>query len=42
MKKAAFDSSVCAEEIDLIIRHLMRLRKIVLAGSGIKDAMEAA
>jgi ParB/RepB/Spo0J family partition protein len=42
MKKAAFNSSVCAEEIDLIIKHLMRLRKLVLAGSGIKEAIEAA
>ncbi len=42
VKKAAFHSAVSAEELDLIIRHLMRLRKLVLAGSGIKDAMEAA
>jgi ParB family chromosome partitioning protein len=42
VKKAAFHSSIRAEQLDLIIRHLMRLRKLVLAGSGIKDAMEAA
>jgi ParB/RepB/Spo0J family partition protein len=42
VKKAAFHSSVRAEQLDLVIRHLMRLRKLVLAGSGIKEAMEAA
>jgi ParB/RepB/Spo0J family partition protein len=42
VKKAAFHSSVRAEQLELIIRHLMRLRKLVLAGSGIKKAMEAA
>jgi ParB/RepB/Spo0J family partition protein len=42
VKKAAFHSAVSAEELDLIIRHLMRLRKIILSGTGIKDAMEAA
>lgn len=42
LKKAAFHSAVRAEQLDFIIRHLMRLRKLVLAGSGIKDAMEAA
>jgi ParB/RepB/Spo0J family partition protein len=42
LKKAAFHSAVRAEQLDLIIKHLMRLRKLVLAGSGIKDAMEAA
>jgi hypothetical protein len=42
LKKAAFHSSIRAEQLDLIIKHLMRLRKLVLAGSGIKDAMEAA
>jgi ParB/RepB/Spo0J family partition protein len=42
VRKAAFHSSVRAEQLDLVIRHLMRLRKLVLAGSGIKDAMEAA
>jgi hypothetical protein len=42
VKKAAFHSSVRAERLDLVIRHLMRLRKLVLAGSGIKEAIEAA
>ena len=42
MKKAAFHSDVRAEQLDLIIKHLMRLRKLVLAGSGLKDAMDAA
>jgi len=42
LKKAAFHSAIVADQLDLIIKHLMRLRKIVLAGSGIKDAMEAA
>jgi hypothetical protein len=42
IRKAAFHSSVSSEELDLVIKHLMRLRKIVLAGSGVKDAMEAA
>ncbi|MGD0659490.1 MAG: ParB/RepB/Spo0J family partition protein [Syntrophorhabdales bacterium] len=42
MKKAAFHSAVRAEQLDLVIKHLMRLRKLVLAGSGIKEAMEAA
>ena len=42
LKKAAFHSAIVADQLDLIIKHLMRLRKIVLAGSGIKDAVEAA
>jgi ParB/RepB/Spo0J family partition protein len=42
LKKAAFHSAIVADQLDLIIKHLMRLRKIVLAGSGIKDAIEAA
>jgi ParB/RepB/Spo0J family partition protein len=42
VKKAAFHSAIRAEQLDLVIRHLMRLRKLVLAGSGIKDAIEAA
>ncbi|HVN96853.1 MAG TPA: ParB/RepB/Spo0J family partition protein [Syntrophorhabdaceae bacterium] len=42
LKKAVFHSTVTPERLDLIIRHLMRLRKVIHAGSGIKSAAHAA
>lgn len=42
LKKAAFHSTVTPERLDLIIRHLMKLRKLIHAGSGIKSAAHAA
>lgn len=41
LKKAAYHSSITPERLDLIIGHLMRVRKQVLAGKGIKDAAVA-
>jgi ParB family transcriptional regulator, chromosome partitioning protein len=41
-KKAVFHSSVSPERVDLIIQHLMKLRKIILTGAGIKSAAEEA
>ena len=42
LKKAAFHSDISPERIDLIIRHLMKVRKAILSGSGIKEAIEQA
>jgi ParB family chromosome partitioning protein len=42
LKKAAFHSAVTPERLDLIIQHLMKIRKLVLAGTGVKTAIEAA
>lgn len=40
LKKAAFHSAdVTPERIDLIIQHLMKIRKIVLAGASVRDAI---
>jgi hypothetical protein len=39
-KKAVFHSPVSAERIDLVIQNLMKLRKAVLEGAGVKTAME--
>jgi len=41
-KKASFHSQVSPERLDLIIQHLMKLRKLVLAGTGLKNAIEDA
>jgi ParB family chromosome partitioning protein len=41
-KKASFHSQVSPERLDLIIQHLMKLRKLVLTGTGVKDAIEEA
>jgi ParB family chromosome partitioning protein len=41
-RKAVFHSQLSAERIDLVIQNLMRLRKAVLEGAGVKDAGEAA
>ncbi len=41
-KKASFHSQVSPERLDLIIQHLMKMRKLIHAGAGIKDAMEHA
>ena len=41
-KKAAYHASISAERIDLIIHHLMKLRKIALSGEAIKQAANAA
>ncbi len=41
LKKAAYHSSITPERLDLIIGHLMRVRKQLLAGKGIKDAAAA-
>lgn len=40
VKKAAYHSAVTAERIDLIIHHLMKLRKIALSAEGIKGASQ--
>jgi ParB family transcriptional regulator, chromosome partitioning protein len=42
LKKVAFHSHVTPEMLDLIIQQLMKLRKLVHAGYGIKSAAEAA
>lgn len=42
LKKAAYHSSITPERIDLIINHLMKLRKIALSGEAIKAAASAA
>lgn len=42
LKKAAYHSSITPERIDLIINHLMKLRKIALSGEAIKSAASAA
>jgi ParB/RepB/Spo0J family partition protein len=41
LRKAVFHSSVTPERLDLIIQQFMKLRKIVHAGSGVKDAARA-
>ena len=41
-KKACFHSRVSPERLDLIINNLMKLRKLVLTGAGIKTAIEEA
>ena len=41
-KKASFHSQVSPERLDLIIQHLMKLRKLILAGTGLKTAIEDA
>lgn len=40
-KKAVFHSNIRPERLDLIIKHLMKLRKLVLTGKGVKDALAA-
>ena len=40
LKKAVFHSDVTPERIDSIIKELMRLRKTILAGAGVKNAIE--
>jgi len=42
LKKAAYHSSITPERIDLIINHLMKLRKIALSGEAIKAAASVA
>ena len=42
LKKAAYHSSITPERIDLIINHLMKLRKVALAGEAMKTAASAA
>ncbi|HVN97091.1 MAG TPA: hypothetical protein VMT62_11725, partial [Syntrophorhabdaceae bacterium] len=42
LKKVAFHSSVTPETLDLVIQKLMKLRKLIHAGYGIKSAAEAA
>lgn len=42
LKKAAYHSSITPERIDLIINHLMKLRKAALSGEAIKTAASAA
>ena len=41
LRKAVFHSSVTPERLDLIIQQFMKLRKIVHAGSGVKEAAQA-
>ncbi len=41
LRKAVFHSSVTPERLDLIIQQFMKLRKIIHAGSGVKDAARA-
>lgn len=41
LRKAAYHSSITPDCIDLIINHLMKIRKQILAGKGIKDAAAA-
>jgi ParB family transcriptional regulator, chromosome partitioning protein len=41
LRKAVFHSSVTPERLDLIIQQFMKLRKIVHAGSGVKEAARA-
>ena len=41
VKKAAYHASITAERIDLIIQHLMKLRKLALSGEAIKQAAAA-
>lgn len=40
MKKAGFRRDVQVERLDLVIASLMKIRKTVLAGQGIKEAMQ--
>ena len=42
LKKTIFHSSITTERLDLIIQQLMKLRKQVHAGTGIKEAASAA
>mgnify|MGYP001560492744 FL=1 len=42
LEKSVFHSDVSVERLDLIIRHLQRIRKAVFSGAGVKDAMETA
>ncbi|HVN97838.1 MAG TPA: ParB/RepB/Spo0J family partition protein [Syntrophorhabdaceae bacterium] len=42
VKKAAYHEAITASRIDLIINHLMKLRKAALAGEAIKQAARAA
>ncbi|MEW6115650.1 MAG: ParB/RepB/Spo0J family partition protein [Nitrospirota bacterium] len=41
LKKAGFRADIKSERLDLIIKELQGIRKIILAGKGIKDAMAA-
>jgi hypothetical protein len=41
VKKAAYHAAITAERIDLIIQHLMKLRKLALSGEAIKQAATA-
>ncbi len=42
MKKAAYHSAITAQRIDLIIQHLMKLRKFAISGEAIKQAVSSA
>ncbi|MCP4259115.1 MAG: ParB/RepB/Spo0J family partition protein [Planctomycetes bacterium] len=42
LKKVAFHTSITADRIDLIIQILMKVRKKITEGSGIKSAMQEA
>ena len=42
LKKAVFHSNVRIEQLDLILANLRKLRLLVLKGSGVKEALDAA
>jgi ParB family transcriptional regulator, chromosome partitioning protein len=40
LKKAVFHANdITPERVDLIIQHLVKIRKVILAGAGVKDAL---
>lgn len=41
LKKVVFHSDVTPERIDFVIQNLMKLRKIIMTGAGVKDVLAA-
>lgn len=42
LEKSVFHSDVSVERLDLVIRHLQRIRKAVFSGAGVKAAIKAS